>query len=331
MEPEAMRRAGLAGELWEATQRDGALLARLRAAYRGRLDLQDALWWRAHPLAITPGGRADPAAALGPLQEAVYSRVPASAQAVQSAEVDAERLRALTTQLARDAADLDAVLDRFGGGNANLSARPTGASDPTPDPTPAPHRAHPLVLVIVGAVLGVGATIGVQAVHGHGHGHGHGQPTVTQATSVSHTGGAVTKYFDAGTSSDAGQDSGSGGVGDVYEVFYHPAVFPGGVVPQLGRDVEPSSIRPIVFKPNDPGYRIYAAYTFAGTPCLFLQRGADATFSSCTSSARLEQDGLRLDAVLRTAEPGPDAATTLDVQVQWEENGSFSSTAKPVG
>jgi hypothetical protein len=373
MAPETTTRAGLALLLWQATQTDAALLTNLRTAYRGRPDLQDALWWRAHPLVATPGGHADPAVALRPLQEAVYSRVADSQQAHAGAAEKSEQLRALTAQLARDAAELDAVFDLYtdwarGPGEfpapaaqaARAPSSPAVAAATRAPPTPPAHRPRPLLLVALGAVLGVCGTFGVQAIRGQPPATDAGTSSPAQASSTppatgepiiagsagagnadsgnadsgnagTRAGGAVTKYLDAGTSSGAGQDSGSGGTGDVFEIFYHPAVFTDGVVPQLGRDVQPESIRAILFGPDDPGYRIYAAYTSTGTTCLFLKHDVDETFSACAPAAQLQRDGLRLDTMLRALLPGMNTPATVAVQVRWEPNGSFSTTTRPGG
>ncbi|TFD82566.1 hypothetical protein [Cryobacterium fucosi] len=113
----------VAGRLETAAETDLGLVIALRAAYRGRHDVQDALWWRAHPLSRTPGGRPDPLVGLGAEQAAVYSRTridgplsevadPDTGEPV-SATIGEHRLRELTRLLAQDAAALDLVLVSF--------------------------------------------------------------------------------------------------------------------------------------------------------------------------------------------------------------------------
>ncbi|MHA6667729.1 serine/threonine-protein kinase [Homoserinimonas sp. A447] len=58
----------------ERAESDPEFEAALQAAYIGRHDLLDALWWAAHPLTSSPRGVADPATGLPELQRAVFSR-----------------------------------------------------------------------------------------------------------------------------------------------------------------------------------------------------------------------------------------------------------------
>ncbi|TFC21550.1 hypothetical protein E3O19_00100 [Cryobacterium algoritolerans] len=144
----------VAGRLETAAGTDPGLLIALRAAYRGRHDVLDALWWRAHPLSLTPGGRPDPLVGLGAEQAAVYSRTRVDGPRSEVADPDTgepvsatsseHRLRELTRLLAQDAAALDLVLVSFrgwpGSGNADddrdadeaVDARPPSESENGP-------------------------------------------------------------------------------------------------------------------------------------------------------------------------------------------------------
>ena len=156
----------VAGRLETAAATDPGLVIALRAAYRGRHDVQDALWWRAHPLSRTPGGRPDPLVGLGEEQTAVYSRTridgprsevadPDTGEPV-SATIGEHRLRQLTRLLAQDAAALDLVLVSFRGwpgyGLEN--------EDREPDPDLAPPRearrpVRGILLVVAGGAAGL--------------------------------------------------------------------------------------------------------------------------------------------------------------------------------
>ncbi len=115
----------VAGRLESAAETDPGLLIALRAAYRGRHDVRDALWWRAHPLSLTPGGRPDPLVGLGAERAAVESRSRVDGPRSEVADPDTgepvsatgseHRLRELSRLLAQDAAALDLVLVSFRG------------------------------------------------------------------------------------------------------------------------------------------------------------------------------------------------------------------------
>lgn len=80
----------------------------LRAAYQGRHDVLDALWWAAHPLTSSPRGVADPARELRDLQRAAFSRSDdRTPEEVQEAE---RRLHEVERMLAEDSRRLaDAI------------------------------------------------------------------------------------------------------------------------------------------------------------------------------------------------------------------------------
>ena len=123
-----MTSESVAQRLHAAASADAALASDLRAAYRGRHDVLDALWWRAYPLTATPGGRPDPAAELPRLQAAVYARPGPDGSLVESER----RLGDLTARLRQDDADLDAVLLLFPDGTlpASSPGAPHSAGSP---------------------------------------------------------------------------------------------------------------------------------------------------------------------------------------------------------
>jgi hypothetical protein len=318
MAHEDSAKARLALRLWEATQTDAALLADLTTAYRGRHDLQDALWWRARPLASTPEGIIDPAAALRPLQDAVFSKAADSNGSGQVSGKAAE-LRALTDELARDGVELDAVLDRFGewptGAVADSSSTAVDDGRPVrPDPSTPARRAHPLVHVALGAVLGVLATIGVHAIQG--------EPVATDASSGSQT---LAEYYETNPPSD-----GPRATGNVLQVFFRPPAFPDGVVPDLGEGIEPETIRPIALGTDDPGYQVYVARTVGGEYCLFLRSGTDVTISTCSVLSQLEQRGLWVEATLGgVTNEDDDLPSAATMRVVWAQDGTFRAETSP--
>ena len=98
--------------------------ALLRAAYRGRHDVLDALWWAAHPLTASPRGVADPASSLRELQRSVFSRVTGESPTVEVIDpgtgatlrirASEHRLREAERLLADDAQQLMDALGTLG-------------------------------------------------------------------------------------------------------------------------------------------------------------------------------------------------------------------------
>lgn len=121
----------------------------LRAAYRGRHDVLDALWWAAHPQTASPGGVDDPATALRELQRAAFSRSAADAPGeVQQAE---QRLREAERTLAADHQSLTDAVASVRQSEPVLAERPE-PGPPTDDPGH-PRRKYVLPLVSIAAVL----------------------------------------------------------------------------------------------------------------------------------------------------------------------------------
>lgn len=83
---------------YERALRDPAFRARVTAAYSGRHDVIDALWWREHGTAISPSGRSAPAAARARLEQTAFGRAtaddPATAPQRAAASSELDRLLA---------------------------------------------------------------------------------------------------------------------------------------------------------------------------------------------------------------------------------------------
>ncbi|TFB85366.1 hypothetical protein E3O44_14410 [Cryobacterium algoricola] len=349
-ESEQQRRAG---HLREAAQADAALHAVLRRDYRGRHDVLDALWWRAHPLTESPSGRPDPAAALPDLQAAVYSR----ARSAESAPEDEERLAALKQALDQDTADLEALLEQHATPEAAalaktaqlLSARAekgplsapdrgtfsalagTVAGDATeievdagPEAVAGPENAarrrlrglRAGALVLAGTAIGVLSLLALQAS---------GLAGATDAP------GAATST--AGVSETAGPTASAN---DLLAIFDGPEFVPDETAPALGGEY--TAVHSL-FGPTPEywmPYSVFAARLRDDQYCLIL-RTADLTGTSvCTTLDELTQSGLHLNATVMgtLAPPGPLSATDAydqltDVTVDWTVAGGMTSTSGP--
>jgi hypothetical protein len=313
-----------AEELWVAARSDAALRETLRAAHRGRLDVQDALWWRAHPLTPTPDGTADPASALAPLQAAVYSR---DAPAAPERE---RRLAALTSQLAADAAALDATLARFAEGERTLPASGAAAlRETTPragieaepivfpaesgPPATAARPARPFLLVAAGVVLGVVATIGVQAIQG--------QPVPTDAAPASHT---LTEYHE---SNPPPTNALPRSHRDTFQLFAQLPAFPEGHGPDLGPNYLREWTRQVGMPIGDVVSGTYVSRNDAGDYCLIVAGANGSNAAACGAPALVEKAGLVVHAPVQGKDPGqdgPDHLKRIAVTATWSPGGLIS-------
>ncbi|WP_022885638.1 hypothetical protein [Glaciibacter superstes] len=355
-----MMETHLAARLRAAADTDPTLLRELRAAYGGRFDVLDALWWRENPLSPTPAGLDDPAAELRELQSAVYSRASADEPFVEFTDPETgetrhatpseRRLNEVRRQLADDAAELDAVLDRFSDWPTRMAPANEDATNPgfaTSDAMPtfatptnaamtdvAGNAGRPgseaefsdrfsripfrrtLLLLATGAAAGVLITLGVQAVQG--------PPASTEAASDSQP---LTEY-DGTIQAEARDEDGTPGSSNVLAIFDQPAQFPGDTVPNLGSAYIPESIRSVFgATPSVDGFGVYVAQRGVSQYCIIVQN-ADLTGSTeCAGASVIEKYGLRLDAVVlgrgSDATDGP-LDTLLDLRVSWGQDGTFS-------
>ncbi|HEU4807751.1 MAG TPA: hypothetical protein VFT01_05775 [Homoserinimonas sp.] len=95
MSPQMKPQATTAAQALDRCNDDPAFEAALRAAYHGRHDVLDALWWAAHPLTDSPRGVADPARGLLELQRAVFSRAAADSPMVEVTDPETGAMRRL--------------------------------------------------------------------------------------------------------------------------------------------------------------------------------------------------------------------------------------------
>jgi hypothetical protein len=295
-------RASAAEKLWTDSQSDAKLLADLRAVYRGRFDVLDALWWRRHPGVPTPQGVPDPAAELDSLSASVYSMRstseplvefidPASNQPVRTTE-DGRRLRMLTLHLAEEAAALDAAIQAVTEPRTSTHI-PVSALPSTPSPRldRTSRRAAAIGLGVL-ALLGVGAAATILG------------PSF-------------------------GSDAGVAAAPEVLQIFTDHDRYPVVIAPDLGNRFNPASIRSVTPPgAEQAGYEMYVAQNTDGDYCVVLQNLEGRLDTRCTSAVELASSGLRLDAVvipppsvLENSQP----PTPFDVTVIWSTDGTFTA------
>lgn len=137
----------------EADLDDPAFVQRFVAAYAGRHDALDALFWLRHPDSEAPSGAESPAAVLRTARAAVYRR--------DAGEDDRRRVQALASAIAGDEEATRAAIARatvppsIGAADAGL---PTSQFEP-PVPATRPQRARAAVIA-GGAVAAAVALIG---------------------------------------------------------------------------------------------------------------------------------------------------------------------------
>ncbi len=297
-----MTGAAAAEKLWTDSQSDADLLAELRAAYHGRFDVRDALWWRAHPLEPTPDGVPDPASRLADLQAAAYSRSstleplvyfvdPLTNETVR-ATGSARRLRVLMSELDEDAAALDEAIDsvqnRPGRRAFGLPATPRWASRWTL------WRAA-LVASAVGAIVGAGVTTAVM------------QP---------------------GAGADA--EASTGVLGIFTDTSRRPAADD---LPELGNRFDPNSIRSVTpATAAESGYGMYVARNSDGHYCVILQHPDGLIDARCADAEDIAESGLRLDVTIVQAPFGPadeKRPNPIDASVVWAPDGDFAVSFSP--
>jgi hypothetical protein len=329
-----------AERLWVAARTDAAMLAVVRGAYRGRLDVLDALWWRAHPLTPTPDGRQDPAAELAPLQAAVYSR----AAVTEPGAGSEQRLAALTAQLAADGAALDTTLERFAqeeqfaqreqpaanrgalAGGALAAEAGAGSFTFAPQvegPAVASWRANGFLLIAAGAALGVLVTIGVQAIQG--------QPVVTDAAPGSST---LSEYYDSkpyydnkpSTLESTPAEIARAG-SDMFQVFAGAPGFAPGQGPDLGPDYLAEWTRQVGM-PDDGVYATYVSRNDAGEYCLIVAAAKGSNSAACGVAELVSKSGLTVHALVDGKDPGldgPEHLVKLEITAMWSPDGSIST------
>ncbi|WBM80938.1 hypothetical protein KIV56_06495 [Cryobacterium breve] len=298
---------------------DAALASALRAAYRGRHDVLDALWWRAHPLAVTPGGRPDPAAELPRLQSAVYARPGPTGSAVESER----RLHALTAQLRQDESDLDAVLVLFRDAVRSGGAlpRPAPGTPPAPGVPGSPGAADATVrapralrtrtlrrsalLVAAGVLVGGIAVAMASVVLPHG-----------------------------GPASGPGTEPAASASPGLLALFDQPPI-PDQTTIDLGPDFRRDSIHAMFVERETSSFVYVAARRGDELYCVILRTQGQQGASACVGLAELARRGLALTATVPvnpftlgkdSLEP---AGALADVTIRVSTDGVVSSETAP--
>jgi hypothetical protein len=309
-------RAATAERLWTGSQSDAGLLADLRTAYRGRFDVVDALWWRAHPLVPTPSGVTDPAAELETLAAAVYSRGsaleplvdfvdPVSGRTVRATE-NGRRLRMLTIALAEDAIALDTAIEYV---SERLDLRPHRQQPSEPYAPSAGSVTSPSSAQRVRRTIRPRLRIAALALAG----------VVLAGVGIS------TAILKQATDADVGAG--------VLQIFTDHARYPVGITPDLGDRFNPESIRSVT-PPGaaEAGYALYVAQNIDGDFCVVLRNLDRILDTRCASAVEIASTGLRLDAVV-IPPPSPTESsrspTLIDVTVIWTTKGEFAASFTP--
>lgn len=328
---------------------DAGLLTELRRAWRGTLDVRDALWWHAHPMTPTPEGQPDPASELGHLKTAVYSRAAAAEPVLETTDPSTGETvrstapeRALQAALRRQAQNADAManlLEHFRSGHAPVPAPPPEPDIEAAEPAGTvelpgrykgrglpPRRARDILLLTAGVAAGVLGILAVQAL-----GQRPMAPDAALIASASSTPSPTptTEAVDAliGDARDVGFDAASGWVmvppdaaePDPFWIFDEPATLRSASEAQdLGPDIVPSSIRTLA---STGQYAVYVAQNRSDEYCLIVRdAGQTGWVSGCSDDDHIRSSGLWISVPVANA--GASSGTT-DFDATWGPDGSF--------
>jgi hypothetical protein len=356
-------RAELAQQLWTDAQSSAHLQRRLRAAYRGRHDVLDALWWRAHPSTRSPSGQPDPASTLPEALAEVYSRHsttepllefldPVSNHMVRATEAD-RVLRTLTLDLARDAAALDEFFTEFEESAKTEPFAQNGASEKNRlavardgaalASTAFLRRRHPgfvraavqqrgtAYFVVAGAVVGAAATA---VFIGIAHDLTGGPSPTTSGTASGMTSGPVADTPSPSPNADPNHGArGAVAPADPFQIFTERSEYETGIDPLLGSGFVPLDIRRL---PDagaaSAGFRMFAAQRADGDYCLILQHPDNTIGVVCATPETITRRGLRLEAIVIPDAPGdtyPQPFEPVDVSIVWDRSGEFTTQFEP--
>lgn len=328
----------LAQRLWTAAQNDADLRARLRSSYGGRLDVFDALWWRANPLSPTPAGLPDPGVELIDLKAAVYRLHtdpepleefvdPITQHTVFATETE-HRLRTRMREQAQEDAALDAVLALVENGSDTTASGATRSDSAGAGPGESPYPVDPgaddplrkhrvaVLLVLAGAVVGALIALAVPALVDPAGLPVAGNPAATETV--------------APTDPDADDRRRTGR--DVLKIFDEPAEFADGQVPDLGISFDQDSIRSIGPAPGDTGYDVYVAKRGQSQYCIVVQDADNTGTNACASPDTLARTGLWAHATVLGTIPirgNPRLPVLLSLYVIWAPDGTITTISHP--
>ncbi|MCU1635587.1 MAG: hypothetical protein JWQ68_826, partial [Cryobacterium sp.] len=179
----------------------------------------------------------------------------------------------------------------------------------------------PVVLVAAGALLGVLSTLGVQVLRG--------QPSQSDAT------GEGAQLLAEFHETNPQVPPGAGVGAKTFRVYEEIPAEDEDVVPYLGPDYEPSSIRLVsTLEPVEAGFGVYVARRGASLYCIIVQDDDHTGTSACATPDLISRQGLRVSAVILPRYPitsGVAPGSLFDLTVTWSPDGTVDSQSVPHG
>lgn len=303
-------------------------LAALRAFYRGRHDVLDALWWRIHPLESSPRGIADPASERDALQRRAYSRQGESSPVVDHHDpatdtdihltADELRLRHVDLALEADARALDDAIADFLAEFATGAAAILGAGTPMEAAgEPMADRRRPFWLTAVAVVIALVMVVATAALWWRlqdvsdrleaatGDPASEMVDPVEDWRDLNITVGALLIFRNAQT------------LDDVYPL-------------QLPVAYDIRAVRQLVPYDQGDGFRLFGVLAQPDQICLVIVFSDLSSSSSCVGDSEFAKAGITLttNAVLvRRTETDP--AHYVSNRITWNPDGSIVSSAGP--
>jgi hypothetical protein len=286
---------------------DPAFAQAFTAAYRGRHEPHDALWWMSHPDQPCPTGVVSPAADRARLATLAYSRAggPATQLVLASLEAELTSDRQATTAALAEASV--ALLEpRIPRGHEHSADE--APSDPqTPSASPGGRGRITGRWTVVGATvialfLGIGVGVSVGATLGRASAVGASTPQSSRQPLGLWASGPP-KMLDVFTRAQVGNDMPTSGVS--------------------GAELSSDTFRLLSGVPSADlaAFAIYAVRNTAGSPCLLLiVRESRQTTISCVPEPDIPRSGM--SAYLQDA--------TDYYAVLWQTDGTVSSVSGPV-
>lgn len=326
--------------VYHATRRDEALralvlvegddrrLAAFRELYLGSHDLLDALWWRLHPLEISPRGVPDPAIERHALQRLAFSRHDEATPLVADRDLlsgqriwltdDELQLRNLDVLLAADARALDSAIAKF---TAMYPLVETAEVAPVPVPPIeyAPPHASPVLddvrqhapwLPIAAGVLAMGLLVTTGAMWWRIQEMSDRLNSATPAASdpvrdwreTNATTLAALLIFNRSQTLD-----------DVYPL-------------QLPVAYDIRAVRQLTESDDRDGYRLFGALVEPDQICLAIVLADLSSSSSCVSDREFTRDGITIATHASRVKANDGQTGFVSHRITWEPDGSFTSS-----
>ncbi len=339
-----------AEEVYARALHDAAFLARVRAAYTGRHNVLDALWWLSRPLDAGPSGAPAPQVLVRELQRRVYSAdadpavtadegrrlrealhavetdrraidaaiEAASAEVQKAALVDAHLFD--DSQPARSAGDATAddivgqAHSRNTSGVSEQADHPQPQPQPEEQPTGATRRGTMLVAIAAILAMVAGGAVGAQWLSWSQAPSAPGNEPVSVAPSVPPA--AVEAHFD--TIQDASIDTPQTSLPE----FFDPASLRLLTTAESSRDFNASS-------PSVHHSQIFAARSTSGLTCLVAVPPESGYASSCVVDSEFPPTGLSVYWVVRDSSPESETRL-INWSATWSVYGEITTTGHTV-